>query len=254
MNSIVKSEKSNIELLIAFILFLLCVVMNCVADIFRGTVLFYIFYNTFFVLGLCVFSPLFFVSTILKQDLSSIGITHKNWLRAVVIGIFLLIVSLPGYIYSMLKMNFHIPSNKILFFTIICLIMSSIFEEVFFRGFLQSKFEKYYGMIPAIILSGICFSLYHVGYSDFRDFRTLITLFCVGVFFSISFRITKNIITSLVVNIPFALVTFIIKQRYFTARDSMFAFIIIIISVILIIMFLIKNTKEHPTTASTCQS
>lgn len=251
INNVIKMEKPNKELLFVFVLFLICIGMNFIADIFRGTVLFYIFYDVFFALGICIFSPLFLVSNILKQNISSIGITNKGWLKAVIIGILLLIVPLPGYIYSMLKMNLQMPSIKILFFTLICLIMSSLFEEVFFRGFLQSKFEKYFGMIPAIIISGICFALYHIGYSDFRDFRTLITLFLVGMFFSISFRITKNIITSLVVNIPFALVTFMIKQSYFTARDSVFAFITIIIGFLLIILFLKKSKKEHPTTSST---
>lgn len=92
--------------------------------------------------------------------------------------------------------------------------MSTLFEEVFFRGFLQTQFEQRFGAVPAIVFSAVCFSVYHVGYGNIRmDVPELLSLFFIGIFFSISFRITNNIITSYIVNLPQAVLTFIGEQR-----------------------------------------
>lgn len=64
---------------------------------------------------------------------------------------------------------------------ILPLIMTTFFEEFLFRGFFQSKFEKEFGMLPTIFLSGLMFSLYHLGYPGFRDFGSILLLFAVGI-------------------------------------------------------------------------
>ncbi|MGA2794199.1 MAG: CPBP family glutamic-type intramembrane protease, partial [Roseiarcus sp.] len=69
--------------------------------------------------------------------------------------------------------------------------------------------------LPAVILSAACFSIYHLGYSFVRgNIDELPTLFWIGIFFSISFRITGSIVTSYVVNLPHAILTFIADPGY----------------------------------------
>ena len=113
--------------------------------------------------------------------------------------------------------------------------MSTLFEEVFFRGFLQTRFEKAFGIFPAIVLSGLTFSLYHLVYPAYRDFNLLMILFFVGMFFAVAFRVTSNVITSFTLNLPHAIVTFVEKQTFFDARIAMIAFATTMIAVALII-------------------
>ncbi|MCL0049041.1 CPBP family intramembrane metalloprotease, partial [Dehalococcoidia bacterium] len=73
-----------------------------------------------------------------------------------------------------------LPATDVLIYTSIALVMSTLFEEVFFRGFLQTRFEKAFGIFPAIVLSGLTFSLYHLGYPAYRDFNLLMSILTVN--------------------------------------------------------------------------
>ena len=67
---------------------------------------------------------------------------------------------------------------------ILPLIMTTFFEEFLFRGFVQSRVEKLFGCFPAIFVSGMMFSLYHIGYPGFRTWEDLLLLFAVGIGFA----------------------------------------------------------------------
>jgi hypothetical protein len=75
---------------------------------------------------------------------------------------------------------------------IIPLIMTTFFEEFLFRGFFQNKFEKEFGSITAILVSGLMFSLYHVGYPRFRTFEDILLLFVVGIGFATAYKLSGN--------------------------------------------------------------
>ncbi len=72
------------------------------------------------------------------------------------------------------------------------LVMTTFFEEFLFRGFAQNRLEKDYGVFPAILISGLMFSLYHVGYPGFRTFGDILLLFVVGVGFAIVYKFSGN--------------------------------------------------------------
>ncbi|MGA2142075.1 MAG: CPBP family intramembrane glutamic endopeptidase, partial [Brevinematales bacterium] len=183
----------------------------------RGTLLFYLLYQGIFALGICIFVPVFYTLHYRKERLSSIGITSEKWLKAVLVGVLIAVLTAGG---SMIHKTLFIPAAGKLAYLIVCLIMSTLFEEVFFRGFLQTRFEKYFGMVPAIVIAGICFALYHIGYSDMRNINDIAILAAVGIVFSISFRITGNIITSYIVNLPNAVITFMGRGSYFDITSA----------------------------------
>jgi len=239
------------EVLIAFYAFIACVLFNFISDLFIGTPLFHIFYQGILASGICILFPLWFTVVKQKQPLSVLGITTNQWPKAVWVGILIAALSTGG---RLMGLHIHFPDTNVLLYLIACMVMSTLFEEVFFRGFLQTRFEKSFGMIPAILLSGLCFSLYHVGYYNVRgDVPELITLFCIGIFFSISFRITNNIITSYIVNLPQAILTFLGEPRFiaysahFDGTSAVIALITTLIGLFLIIFF---NLKTHKATTS----
>lgn len=66
-----------------------------------------------------------------------------------------------------------------------------LFEAIFFRGWLQLRFEAAFGIVPGLILGATCYSLYHIGYGMTPD--ELLFLFGLGLVFGAVFRLTKSI-------------------------------------------------------------
>ena len=126
-----------------------------------------------------------------------------------------------------------LPSLWPLLWLTLCLTYSAVFEEVFFRGFLQTRLEAAFGMMPAILLSGITFSLYHLGYEPYwRHAQILLVMALVGIVFAIAFRIRSNVVTSMIVNAPNAMVAFIARGRAFNAIEAAFSVVTIVAAVL----------------------
>jgi uncharacterized protein len=66
------------------------------------------------------------------------------------------------------------------------------FEAVFFRGWMQLRFEEAFGAVPAILFASVFYSLYHIGYG--MSISEMWFLFTLGLQFSLAFRLTKNIL------------------------------------------------------------
>lgn len=92
--------------------------------------------------------------------------------------VFILVVfiafSVGGQIIPIVAKGGIIPWN-LLPMGIVPLIMTTFFEEFLFRGFFQNKFEKEFGTITAILVSGLmfCFTMWAI-----RDFVPLRIFFC----------------------------------------------------------------------------
>lgn len=66
-----------------------------------------------------------------------------------------------------------------------------LFEAIFFRGWLQLRFEAAFGLVPGLLISALCYSLYHIGYG--MEAEEPLFLFFLGITFGAMFRLTKNI-------------------------------------------------------------
>jgi membrane protease YdiL (CAAX protease family) len=66
-----------------------------------------------------------------------------------------------------------------------------LFEAIFFRGWLQLRFEEAFGLVPGLVLGAVCYSLYHVGYG--MSGEEMLFLFGLGLSFGAFFRLTKNV-------------------------------------------------------------
>jgi len=252
--NLLKLQPTN-ECWIALVAFLLCVGGNFLADQFFGTAIFPLFYQGIFALGICIVFPIWLTVIQQHRSLATIGITGYRWRKSIGVGIVIAAISTGA---RMMNLEITLPDPKRLCIIFACLIMSTLFEEIFFRGFLQMRFEHAFGMIPAVLLSGACFSLYHVGYSNVRgDVPELLSLFFIGIFFSLSFRITRNIITSYIVNLPQAILTFLGEPRFveysqhFTRTSAVFSLLITVAGLVLIVVF---SSKYRSPTANTGRS
>ncbi len=71
-------------------------------------------------------------------------------------------------------------------------VVPAICEEVLYRGYVMSAFQKSWGIWPAIIISGLLFGLYHVQLSN------LIPLATLGILFAFITWISRSIIPAIV--------------------------------------------------------
>ena len=144
-----------------------------------------IIFNLLGTIGVCVVLPLYWMVVVRKKGLDTLGITRRHWLVSLLVGMFLAGFTLWGYYRSFGISTAVIPA--------LIVGVYALWEVVFVYGWLQLRFEEAFGIIPAAILAGLCFSLYHIGYGWY-DLFGLVVLFIFGLIFAIIFRFTKNIL------------------------------------------------------------
>ena len=203
---------------------LLCTVLeglliSCVAlsNTNPNSASYFVFYN----LGYgFVFSFLAVLYFLWKENatLFSVGIKRMG-LRQFVVLIAFTAFSVGGQLIPKMLAGEKIPWH-LLPMGIVPLIMTTFFEEFLFRGFVQTRIEQHFGWLAAIIVSGMMFSLYHLGYPGFRSFGDILLLFAVGTSFAAAYKLSdSNLFTVYFVNLPNAFVTYMLKYEQFPAMS-----------------------------------
>lgn len=203
--------------------------------------LYYLFYNGIYGIILSILVPLFILYKN-KENLQSVGFKRlylKQWI--VLIGF--VVFSICGQIIPLIVEGLEIRWGliKISFFP---LVMTTFFEEFLIRGFIQTRIEKQFGFIIAILVSGIIFSVYHIGYPGFRTVNDLLILFAVGIGFALAFKLSgNNLYVAYFINLPNAFVTYILKSNQFPIL-TIYSSIGAILTIGLIgIIFIVFNKK-----------
>lgn len=80
--------------------------------------------------------------------------------------------------------------------TICYLMVGVLFETLFFHSFLRQLFEEAFGIVPALVLTSIFYSLHHIGLEeqmkDAKLGQELKKLFFAGLLYSTTFRIFNS--------------------------------------------------------------
>ena len=225
------------------ILLVLCV--GC-ANLLLKPIYYFYFYNVLYGILFSFLIPLFLLR---KEEnvFDFLGIKTLGK-KQVFILVFFIAFSVGGQIIPIVAKGRIIPWD-LLPMGIVPLIMITFFEEFLFRGFFQNKFEKEFGTIIAILVSGLMFSLYHVGYPRFRTFEDILLLFAVGIGFAIAYKLSENnLIVAYFVNLPNAFVTYMLKFEQFpkmTIYSTMASIITLCIIIIVFILLVRANRKER---------
>jgi uncharacterized protein len=136
--------------------------------------------------GLGVALPAFYTALKRKRPLSDLGLSTRHLLPSLAIG---LILGLFTYWNTLRVLDVAWTISLV---PVISMALAvGLFEAVFFRGWLQLRFEEAFGLVPAIVLGAGCYSLYHVGYGMSLD--EMATLFVLRLVFAIAFRLTSNV-------------------------------------------------------------
>ncbi len=219
------------------IMLIICIAL---ANLNPTPVLYFLFYNLMYGLIFSFFIPLYYLHKE-KELPASVGI-KKPSIRQFIVLVCFVAFSVGGQLIPKISAGEQIPWH-LLPMGIMPLIMTTFFEEFLFRGFVQSIVEQQFGWVPAILVSGLMFSLYHLGYPGFRTFGDILLLFGVGLWFAIAYRLSgNNLIVSYFVNLPNAFVTYMLKYSQFPIMKFS-STIAAIITLILIALTALKLSK-----------
>ena len=225
---------------VAITIELLVIAAIAMACAFSG-LLFYFFYNAIYGLLLSVLVPLIYVWR-KKESAASLGIAPMRAKQIIVVSVFV-VLSIGGQSIPLAIEGTGLQWNYLLI-GFVPLVMTTFFEELLFRGFLQTQFEKLFGAIPAIILSGLFFSLYHLGYPGFRTISDLAVLFAVGVGFALAYKLSgNNLAAAYLVNLPNALLTYMLKYEQFPVFDS-YSVVFALVSIIAVCVIMLIGLKR----------
>jgi len=154
-----------------------------------SVVLFMLFGN----LGINVLGPAWYVVRVRGEPISEIGLSLRHWWLSLAISFFVAAFSWPELlrVAGEAQLRGDALARQVLF-------NGLVFWEVFFVfGWLQLRFERAFGIVPAIGLAALGFATYHVGTLPLEG---VIGLAGFGVMFATLFRVTRSVLSL----IPFA--------------------------------------------------
>ena len=155
-------------------------------DSVRDTVISFILRDLLMIFGLGVVFVSLYVEKKGREVLADLGFTKRKWILSLILNI----VLGAGLLFVFLKDE--VPENVISMknlYGATYILVAGIFEMTFIYGFLRMSFEKAFGIIPAILLTSVLYSLHHAGFQP-----EFLHLFLVGLMYCSVFYITKNML------------------------------------------------------------
>ncbi|VDN48163.1 conserved membrane protein of unknown function [Petrocella atlantisensis] len=144
---------------------------------------------TFGVVGILLLGilvPALYNTLIMKRPLSVLGIKKEKLMLSIGLSLVFSVIQ-----YFLTLGNLVLPDFN-LFFPLACMAVTvGFFENIFFRGFAQLRFEESFGVIPGIILSAVIYCFYHIGYGMAGS--EYLMLLIIGLIYSTIFRLTSNV-------------------------------------------------------------
>lgn len=240
-----KTNKLNTVFLCIITEILLIVCVGC-ANLNPAPLCYFLFYNIMYGVIFSFLLPLFILRKE-KSPLDSIGLKAPGK-RQIAVLLAFVIFSVGGQLIPIAAKGGVIPWD-LLPMGIVPLIMTTFFEEFLFRGFFQSRLERDFGVLPAILASGLMFSLYHLGYPGFRTLGDIALLFAVGVGFAAAYKLSgDNFIVAYFVNLPNAFVTYMLKHDQFPVMgmSSTIAGIVTLCVIVTVFYVFVRSNQKNP--------
>lgn len=133
---------------------------------------------------LAVAIPVYWTLVVERQPLAALGLTRRYWglALALSLGLSLLVLG-PLWLSGPPAVA---PTRWLPMAVAGAL---ALFEPLFVFGWLQGRFERDFGALPAILLAALGYALYHVGYLPGQ----MSGQFYSAVVFAVCFRLTQNL-------------------------------------------------------------
>jgi len=140
-------------------------------------------YRIVFELLLVIF-PVWWICHYRNQPLRELGITMEKAKPSLLISIAVTLL----FLYFVFR---HFSSYGTALIPHFVLNAVILWEPFFLFAWLQIRFDRAFGIIPGILLAGICLGAYHIGT---YGLPLVVSLMAFGIVFAALFRITENIL------------------------------------------------------------
>ncbi len=177
--------------------------------------------------------PIAYIKIIKRKGLELLGISKKNIILSIVLGSVLAVFQ-----YSQTLTKVTLPDIQHLVPLVTMVLAVGLFENIFFRGWMQKRFEAAFGLVPSILLASILYSFYHIGYG--MTWLEMYELFYIGLFYAVVFRLTNNIFILYPFLTPAGALYTNLNEGLTLPFEASYGFIIVIALSILTIIFFHK--------------
>jgi membrane protease YdiL (CAAX protease family) len=176
----------------------------------------------FGLVGLGIAVPVFWTIVVRRQPLSEIGITTRYLVPSLVLSA---IMGADAYSNTISQLNVTWSSAQASLATMALAVV--LFETVFFRGWLQLRFEDAFGIIPGVVLGALCYAFYHIGYG--MNLAEMMFLFGYGIVWGSIFRLTKNIFVLWPLYTPVGSLYTTLKEGLQIPFEATYSFVLLIV-------------------------
>ncbi len=147
------------------------------------------YFGLYAVLGATIFGigiPLYWTVVVRKRPVSDLGLTRERLALSVILQLAFATLQFIGAYRDL-----EIPAWDSLLPLVALALAIGFFEAIFWRGWVLLRLEECFGLIPAIVIGSILYSLYHIGYG--MPASEMVFLFFIGMMYAVAFRLTKSV-------------------------------------------------------------
>jgi membrane protease YdiL (CAAX protease family) len=189
--------------------------------------------------GVGVLLPVAYTVWIRKRSLAELGITAAMLVPSLLLGLLLGLDTDRNTIATLPFM----PAAAALVPLIAMTLAVGLFEAIFFRGWLQLRFEEAFGIVPGLLLGAACYALYHVGYG--MTAAEIAFLFGYGVVFGAFFRLTRSIFVLWPFYTPVGSLYSNLREGLNLPFEAAYGFVIVILVMVAAIYFAARVVARH---------
>lgn len=130
--------------------------------------------------------PLYWTVVKRHRPVEDLGITTHRLIPSLLLQVVFSLI-----LYNVTLAKVQLPALNELVPLVALALTIGFFEAIFWRGWVNLRFEEAFGIIPAILIGSALYAIYHIGYG--MPASEITFLFIIGILFSVVFRLTKNI-------------------------------------------------------------
>lgn len=164
---------------------LMMILLSIAMTLFHNDISNIILRDVFMIILLGFFTPVYYIIVVKKKNLAVLGLHKNKLIMSLVINVTAGVSLLAMFIGKSAE---NIAFHKNSFYAVTYIFAAGIFEMIFIYGFLRYEIERAFGILPAIFMTAVFYSLHHAGFQP--EFTKL---FFVGIMYVTVFYFTRSI-------------------------------------------------------------
>jgi membrane protease YdiL (CAAX protease family) len=180
--------------------------------------------------------PVLYTVFVRHKSVGELGITAERLLPSVGLG---LLLAWDTYRNTIATLD--LPDTRSMIPMVAMALAVGLFESIFFRGWLQLRFEQAFGLVPGLVLAAACYSLYHIGYG--MGMGEMLFLFGLGLTFGAFFRLTRSIFVLWPFYTPMGSIYTNLTEGLSLPLEATYGFLLTIAAMIVVIAI---AARAHP--------